>query len=219
MSSEDLLDVDRIRREVEANDMRVLDQDKVSEAHELILKTKKEGDTLGGIVRIVASGLPAGLGSYIGWDTKLDAKLAFAVMGVNAIKGVSIGDGFEAATRPGSTVMDEILHEDAGWTRRTDHLGGFEGGMTNGMPVIVNAAMKPIPTLYKPLETADIETKERSKASVERSDTTALTACSIVLQSVVCLELAKAVCDEFQSSSMERLKKQIAEYREELARY
>ena len=91
--------------------------------------------------------------------------------------------------------------------------------MTNGMPVIVNAAMKPIPTLYKPLETADIETKERSKASVERSDTTALTACSIVLQSVVCLELAKAVCDEFQSSSMERLKKQIAEYREELARY
>lgn len=219
LSSEDLLDVDRIRREVEANDMRVLDQDKVSEAHELILKTKKEGDTLGGIVRIVASGLPAGLGSYIGWNTKLDAKLAFAVMGVNAIKGVSIGDGFEAATRPGSTVMDEILHEDAGWTRRTDHLGGFEGGMTNGMPVIVNAAMKPIPTLYKPLETADIETKERSKASVERSDTTALTACSIVLQSVVCLELAKAVCDEFQSSSMERLKKQIAEYREELARY
>ena len=175
--------------------------------------------TRGGIVRIVAEGMPAGLGSYISWDTKLDAKLAFAVMGVNAIKGVSIGDGFEAATRPGSMVMDEILHEDAGWTRRTDHLGGFEGGMTNGMPVIVNAAMKPIPTLYKPLETADIETKERSKASVERSDTTALTACSIVLQSVVCLELAKAVCDEFQSSSMERLKKQIAEYREELARY
>ena len=198
LSSEDLLDVDRIRREVEANDMRVLDQDKVEEAHELILKTKKEGDTLGGIVRIVAEGMPAGLGSYISWDTKLDAKLAFAVMGVNAIKGVSIGDGL---------------------TRRTDHLGGFEGGMTNGMPVIVNAAMKPIPTLYKPLETADIETKERSKASVERSDTTALTACSIVLQSVVCLELAKAVCDEFQSSSMERLKKQIAEYREELARY
>ena len=190
LSSEDLLDVDRIRREVEANDMRVLDQDKVEEAHELILKTKKEGDTLGGIVRIVAEGMPAGLGSYISWDTKLDAKLAFAVMGVNAIKGVSIGDGFEAATRPGSMVMDEI-----------------------------NAAMKPIPTLYKPLETADIETKERSKASVERSDTTALTACSIVLQSVVCLELAKAVCDEFQSSSMERLKKQIAEYREELARY
>lgn len=219
LSSEDLLDVDRIRREVEANDMRVLDQDKVEEAHELILKTKKEGDTLGGIVRIVAEGMPAGLGSYISWDTKLDAKLAFAVMGVNAIKGVSIGDGFEAATRPGSMVMDEILHEDAGWTRCTDHLGGFEGGMTNGMPVIVNAAMKPIPTLYKPLETADIETKERSKASVERSDTTALTACSIVLQSVVCLELAKVVCDEFQSSSMERLKKQIAEYREELARY
>lgn len=209
LSSEDLLDVDQIRREVEANDMRVLDHDKVEEAHELILKTKKEGDTLGGIVRIVAEGMPAGLGSYISWDTKLDAKLAFAVMGVNAIKGVSIGDGFEAATRPGSMVMDEILHEDAGWTRRTDHLGGFEGGMTNGMPVIVNAAMKPIPTLYKPLETADIETKERSKASVERSDTTALTACSIVLQSVVCLELAKAVCDEFQSSSMERLKNRL----------
>ena len=101
LSSEDLLDVDRIRREVEANDMRVLDQDKVEEAHELILKTKKEGDTLGGIVRIVAEGMPAGLGSYISWDTKLDAKLAFAVMGVNAIKGVSIGDGFDASRQHG----------------------------------------------------------------------------------------------------------------------
>lgn len=158
------LDVAKIEAEISQNDLRVIDQSKVGEIHELIDKTKKDGDTLGGIIRVVATNVPAGLGSYVSWDTKLDAKLAAAVMGVNAMKGVEIGDGFKAATNFGSQVMDEIdWDQQSGFSRETDHLGGFEGGMTNGMPIIVKAAMKPIPTLYKPLQSVDVETKKVKK--------------------------------------------------------
>lgn len=168
------LDVAKIQETITSNDLRIVDATKVDEIHDLIDKTKKDGDTLGGIIRVVATNVPAGLGSYISWDTKLDAKLAGAVMGMNAMKGVEIGDGFKAATSFGSQVMDEIdWHDGDGFTRGSDHLGGFEGGMTNGMPIIVKAAMKPIPTLYKPLQSVDVNTKEVKKASVERSDTTA----------------------------------------------
>jgi len=198
----------------------VVQGDKVEAIHDLIDQTKKDGDTLGGIVRVVATNVPAGLGSYISWDTKLDGKIAAAVMGVNAMKGVEIGDGFKAATSFGSQVMDEIdWHEGEGFTRESDHLGGFEGGMTNGMPIIVKAAMKPIPTLYKPLQSVDVETKEVKKASVERSDTTAIVPASIVIESVVAIELAKAITDTFDGSNMDRLKAQLKAYREELKNY
>lgn len=214
------LDVAQIKDLISQNDLRVVQEDKVDEIHTLIDKTKKDGDTLGGIVRVVATNVPAGLGSYISWDTKLDGKIAAAVMGVNAMKGVEIGDGFKAATSFGSQVMDEIdWHEGEGFTRESDHLGGFEGGMTNGMPVIVKAAMKPIPTLYKPLQSVDVETKEVKKASVERSDTTAIVPASIVIESVVAIELAKAITDTFDGSNMTRLKAQLKAYREELKNY
>ena len=214
------LDVAQIKDLISQNDLRVVQADKVDEIHTLIDKTKKDGDTLGGIVRVVATNVPAGLGSYISWDTKLDGKIAAAVMGVNAMKGVEIGDGFKAATSFGSQVMDEIdWHEGEGFTRESDHLGGFEGGMTNGMPVIVKAAMKPIPTLYKPLQSVDVETKEVKKASVERSDTTAIVPASIVIESVVAIELAKAITDTFDGSNMTRLKAQLKAYREELKNY
>lgn len=214
------LDVGQIKELISQNDLRVVQADKVDEIHNLIDKTKKDGDTLGGIVRVVATNVPAGLGSYISWDTKLDGKIAAAVMGVNAMKGVEIGDGFKAATSFGSQVMDEIdWHEGEGFTRESDHLGGFEGGMTNGMPVIVKAAMKPIPTLYKPLQSVDVETKEVKKASVERSDTTAIVPASIVIESVVAIELAKAITDTFDGSNMARLKAQLKDYREELKNY
>ncbi len=192
----------------------------MEDLHQLISETKEKGDTLGGIIRLVATGLPAGLGSYVSWDTKLDAKLAAAAVGVNAMKGVSFGDGFELGTKFGSQVMDQIDWEKgAGFSRLSDHLGGFEGGMTNGMPVVMNVAMKPIPTLYQPLQTVDINSKEKHLASVERSDTTSIVAASLVIQSVIALELAKAICDQFESSSLQRLQEELARYRQECREY
>ncbi len=136
------------------------------------------------------------------------------------MKGVEIGDGFKAATSFGSDVMDEIdWHDGEGFDRESDHLGGFEGGMTNGMPIIIKAAMKPIPTLYKPLQSVDVDTKEVKKANVERSDTTAIVPASIVIESVVAIELAKAITDTFDGSNMSRLKQQIADYRNELKNF
>ncbi|MDD9138740.1 chorismate synthase [Fructobacillus sp. CRL 2054] len=212
--------VDTIEAGIQENDLRILDQNKVEEIHARIDQAKRDGDTLGGVIRVVATNLPAGLGSYTSWDTKLDAKVAGSVVGVNAMKGCEIGDGFENAVRPGSQVMDEIDWEEGkGFTRNSDHLGGFEGGMTNGMPVIVKAAMKPIPTLYKPLQSADINSKEIKKATVERSDTTAIVPASIVIESVVAIELAKAITETFDGSQIDRLKKQVAEYREELKNF
>lgn len=214
------IDVLEIEQLIQSNDLRILDQSKVDEIHNRIDQAKRDGDTLGGVIRVVATNLPAGLGSYTSWDTKLDAKVAGAVVGVNAMKGCEIGDGFENAVRPGSQVMDEIDWEEGkGFTRNSDHLGGFEGGMTNGMPVIVKAAMKPIPTLYKPLQSADINSKEIKKATVERSDTTAIVPASIVIESVVAIELAKAICETFDGSQIDRLKKQITDYREELKNF
>lgn len=214
------LDVADLEHAITQNDLRITDNTKVDEIHELITATRKAGDTLGGVIRVVATHVPAGLGSYTNWDTKLDGKLAAAVMGVNAMKGVEIGDGFAAAASHGSQVMDEIdWNAEDGWSRLTNHLGGFEGGMTNGMPIIVKAAMKPIPTLYKPLQSVDIATKEVKKASVERSDTTAIVPASIVVESVVAIELARAITETFDGSNLERLKRTIAEYRDELQRY
>lgn len=214
------LDVAKIEAAIGQNDLRIIDQTKVSPIHDLIDQTKRDGDTLGGIVRVVATNVPAGLGSYISWDTKLDGKLAAAVMGVNAMKGVEIGDGFKAATSFGSQVMDEIdWNQDQGFFRNTDHLGGFEGGMTNGMPIIVKAAMKPIPTLYKPLQSVDIQTKEVKKANVERSDTTAIVPASIVIESVVAIELAKALTDKFDGDNLQRLQEQLDQYRDELKKF
>lgn len=209
-----------IETAISKNDLRIVNQAKVDEIHELIDQTKKNGDTVGGIIRVVANNVPAGLGSYTSWDTKLDAKIAGAVVGVNAMKGVEIGDGFEAAASKGSNVMDEIdWSKTDGFSRNSDHLGGFEGGMTNGMPVIVKAAMKPIPTLYRPLQSADINTKEVKKANVERSDTTAIVPASIVIESVVAIELAKAITETFDSSNMERLNRQITQYKQEFKEF
>lgn len=202
------------------NDLRIIDNTKVEAIHQLIDQTKRNGDTLGGIIRVVAENVPAGLGSHVSWDTKLDGKLAAAVMGVNAMKGVSIGDGFENAVRLGSQVMDEISwDQETGYSRLSNHLGGFEGGMTNGMPIVINAAMKPIPTLYKPLQTVDVTSHEPVKANVERSDMTAIVPASLVVENVVAIELAKAITDAFEASSLERLQEEVAAWRQEMREY
>ncbi len=173
---------------------------------DLIDEAKKNGDSIGGVVEVIVEGMPAGVGSYVHYDRKLDAKIARAVMSINAFKGVEFGLGFEMARKPGSEVHDEIIwDEQNGYTRRTNRLGGFEGGMSTGMPISVKGVMKPIPTLYKPLESVDIETKEPFRASIERSDSCAVPAASVVAEAVVAWELASAIVEQFHSDRFDQL--------------
>lgn len=176
---------------------------------------KKEGDTIGGIIETVVGGVPAGLGSYVHWDRKLDAKLAQAVVSINAFKGVEFGVGFKAGHLKGSQVMDEIIwSENEGYTRRSNNLGGFEGGMTNGQPLVVRGVMKPIPTLYRPLMSVDIETHEPYKASVERSDPTAVPAAGVVMEGVVATVLATEILETFSSDHLAGLKEAVNRHRQ-----
>lgn len=216
----DTLTVEEVRTRSEASDVRVVDPAVEQPIRDLIDQTKKNGDTIGGVVEVLIGGVPAGLGSYVQWDKKLDAKIAQAVVSINAFKGVEFGVGFEAANLPGSKVMDEILwQEQKGYTRRTNRLGGFEGGMTNGEVLIVRGVMKPIPTLYKPLQSVDIDTKEPYKASVERSDSTAVPAASVVCESVVATVIANEVLEKFSSDSFEELKAAVTNYRTYLSNF
>lgn len=208
------LTIREIQERSEQSAVRVLDPSVEEKIKELIDQTKKNGDTIGGVVEVLVGGVPAGLGSYVQWDRKLDAKIAQAVVSINAFKGAEFGIGFEMAQRPGSQVMDEIVwDESTGYTRTSNNLGGFEGGMTNGMPIIVRGVMKPIPTLYKPLQSVNIDTKEPYKASVERSDSTAVPAASVVCEAVVATEVAKAMLEKFDSDSFEQMKEAVKRYR------
>ncbi len=178
----------------------------------LIDATGKSGDTLGGIVEVRAEGLPFGLGSHAQWDRKLDGRLAQAVMSIQAIKGVEIGLGFEAARRLGSQVHDPIGYNPAeietpnlGYVRATNHAGGLEAGMTNGQPLILRAAMKPISTLRKPLPSINMMTKQPEDASYERSDICALSAASVIVENVVAFELAAALVDKFGGDSVHEM--------------
>lgn len=170
-------------------------------AMEYIDDIKAKGESCGGVVEIVAKGLPAGLGSYVHYDRKLDANIAFSVMSVQAIKGVEIGMGFDCSDISGSSVHDEILYEGK-FKRKTNNAGGIEGGMSNGEPIVVRAAMKPIPTLYKPLSTVELTDKSVKKATVERSDVCAVPACAIVIENVVAFEIAKAFLEKFSGDCM-----------------
>jgi len=205
---------DEIRAIVEEDAVYCADSSKTKEMTDLIDATKKNGDSIGGTVEVIVEGMPAGIGSYVHYDRKLDAKIAASVMSINAFKGVEFGLGFEMARRPGSEVHDEIIwSEEAGYTRSTNNLGGFEGGMTTGMPIIVRGVMKPIPTLYKPLKSVDIETKEPFQASIERSDSCAVPAASIVAEHVVAFEAANALLEQFDADQLPRLKENIESYK------
>ncbi|MEK6791241.1 MAG: chorismate synthase [Deltaproteobacteria bacterium] len=197
-------------------------------------RAKADGDSLGGIVEVAATGVPPGLGSHVQWDSKLDARLAKSLMSIQAIKGVEAGLGFKAASLPGSKVHDEIFYLKGGsaagvkgvyWPnvprffRRTNNAGGIEGGMSNGEPIVFRVAMKPIPTLYKPLRSVDIETKKPFKASVERSDVCAVPAAGVVAEAVMAFELATAFLEKFGSDSIVELERNYTGYLKQIAGY
>ncbi len=227
--------------------VRCPDEDASKKMMELIDTASKNGDTLGGVFEIFATGLPVGLGSHIQWDKRLDGRLAHALMGIQAIKGVEIGAGFEMAERFGSEVMDEIFYQktevrtrtpkdfgvrpsthevsalgqrsDSGFYRETNHAGGIEGGMTNGMPIVIRAAMKPIPTLRKPLQSVDIITKEPFEAVYERSDICAVPAAAVIGEAVAALIIADAFLEKFGGDNIEETKKNFDAYMEYLKQF
>ena len=211
----DDLTVAEIKERAAQSEVSIVNPEREEEIKAYIDQIKKDGDTIGGVIETVVGGVPVGLGSYVQWDKKLDAKISQGVVSINAFKGVEFGVGFEAGRLKGSQVMDEILwSEEDGFTRRTNNLGGFEGGMTNGQPIVVRGVMKPIPTLYKPLMSVDIETHEPYKATVERSDPTALPAAGVVMESVVATVLATEILEKFSSDNLEELKDAVARHRE-----
>jgi chorismate synthase len=187
----------------------------------IINKAIKEGNSLGGIFEVYVIGAPVGLGSHIQWDRKLDGRLAQAVMSIQAIKGVEIGLGFEMGKRFGSEVMDEILYNQGPriFNRKTNNAGGIEGGMTNGMPIILRAAMKPIPTLRKPLRSVDIVTKGPIKAAYERSDICAVPAAAVVGEAMSALTIADAFLEKFGGDNMAEVKRNYESYIEYVKKF
>lgn len=215
IKDKDFYDSETFKANLDRNDVRVIDDSIAQAMRDKIDEAKNEGDSIGGVVQVVVENMPVGVGSYVHYDRKLDGKIAQGVVSINAFKGVSFGEGFKVAEKPGSEIQDEILYNsEIGYYRGSNHLGGLEGGMSNGMPIIVNGVMKPIPTLYKPLNSVDINTKEDFKATIERSDSCAVPAASIVCEHVVAFEIAKALLEEFQSNHIEQLKQQIIERRQ-----
>lgn len=215
IKDKDFYDSETFKANLDRNDVRVIDDGIAQAMRDKIDETKNDGDSIGGVVQVVVENMPVGVGSYVHYDRKLDGRIAQGVVSINAFKGVSFGEGFKAAEKPGSEIQDEILYDtELGYYRGSNHLGGLEGGMSNGMPIIVNGVMKPIPTLYKPLNSVDINTKEDFKATIERSDSCAVPAASIVCEHVVAFEIAKALLEEFQSNHIEQLKQQIIERRQ-----
>lgn len=211
----DGLSVAQIKELAAKSEVSIVNQDREQEIKDYIDQIKKDGDTIGGVVETIVGGVPAGLGSYVQWDRKLDAKLSQAVVSINAFKGVEFGLGFKDGYLPGSQVMDEILwNPQEGYTRKTNNLGGFEGGMTNGQPLVIRGVMKPIPTLYKPLMSVDIEIHEPYKATVERSDPTALPAAGVVMEAVVATVIANEILETFTSDNLEELKEALARHRD-----
>ncbi|MBF0505219.1 MAG: chorismate synthase [Nitrospirae bacterium] len=203
-------------QKIDASPVRCPEEDTARAMMALIDKAVKDGDTLGGRFEVIATGLPTGLGSHVQWDRRLDGVLSQAFMGIQAIKGVEIGDGFAYADKFGSEVMDEIFYQcpnpdqaedNPGFYRRTNHAGGIEGGMTNGMPVIVKAVMKPIPTLRKPLRSVDIVSKEPFEAAYERSDTCAVPAAAVIGEAMAALVIADALLEKFGGDSLDETKR------------
>ncbi len=177
-------------------------------------KAAAKGDSLGGVFEIIVRGVPIGLGSYAHWDRRLDGRLSQAVMSIQAIKGVEIGLGFDAARKVGSKVHDEIFYNKHSFYRKTNNAGGIEGGVTNGEQIIIRAAMKPIPTLQTPLKTVDIITKKTVTATKERADVCAVPAASVVGEAVIAIEIARAMQDKFGGDALGEMKRNYVSYQD-----
>ncbi|MGC8667605.1 MAG: chorismate synthase [Chthonomonadales bacterium] len=213
------VDYAALERAAEASPVRVADAAAEKRILAAIDEAGARGDTLGGVFEVVALGCPPGLGSHASWDRRLDGRLAGALMGIQAIKGVEIGMGFGVAWRPGSQVHDEIFPTGGhGFMRRTNNAGGLEGGMTNGEPVVVRAAMKPLSTLKKPLRSVNMQTGEAVQAHFERSDVCAVPAAAVIGEAMVAIVLAEAVLEKFGGDSMEELLRNLSGYREAVGR-
>jgi chorismate synthase len=228
----DGLSFDEIYARSEESPVRTADPRAEEKIIGLIEECKKEGNTLGGIFEVVTSGLPPGLGSHTQWDRKLDGRLAQALVSIQAMKGVEIGLGFEMARRRGSQVHDEIFFDPAkmvsegtprimptGFYRGSNNSGGTEGGMTNGAPLVVRVAMKPISTLMSPLQSVDLRSKQPTDASVERSDVCAAPAAAVVGESVVAFEVARAFLEKFGGDSLREIKRNYENYLDQIKDY
>ncbi len=209
------LEMEELRAIIEDDPVYCADPEASRKMVAAIDDAKERGDTIGGVVEVVIEGCPPGIGSYVQFDRKLDGKLAGAMMSINAFKGVEVGLGFEMARKPGSEVHDEIAWDETrGYYRKSNRLGGLEGGMSTGMPIIIRGVMKPIPTLYKPLESVDINSKEPFVATIERSDPCAVPAASVVAEHVIATALAQAIMEDFRADTMDGLKKEIEAHRQ-----
>lgn len=209
------------RAAIEASSLRVLSGECEARMREKILALAHEGDTAGGVVEVLARGVLAGLGSHAQWDRRLDGRIAQAMMSVQAIKAVEIGDGWAGADRPGSAVHDPIAYDASTlrFSRATNHAGGIEGGISNGEPIVVRAAMKPIATLKSALPSADLRTKAHAAAAHERSDVCAVPAAAVVLEAMLALVLADCVLEKHGADSMRELVRTVRSWREQLQHY
>jgi chorismate synthase len=185
--------------------VRMVDTARSNACIEHIKDVKKRGDSLGGVYEVIATGVPVGLGSYVHWDRKLDGLIGQAILSIQGQKAVEIGEGVRATAVPGSDVHDEIVERDGSIRRGTNRAGGIEGGMSNGMPIVVRGYMKPIPTLIKPLNTIDIASGESQATRYERSDVTSVPAASTVAEAVVAMVLANAFLEKFGGDSIEEI--------------
>jgi len=212
-SSESSRTLESIFKKAEKSPVRCPDEQAAKKMTTLIDRIMKSGDSLGGVFEVFATGVPAGLGSYIQWDRRLDGRLAQALMSIQAIKGVEAGLGFEMSKRSGSEVMDEIFYSHHyGYYRKTNNAGGMEAGMTDGMPIILRAAMKPIPTLRRPLRSIDITTKKPVEAAYERSDICAVPAAGVIGEAMVALTITEAFLEKFGGDSMKEIQKNYNSY-------
>jgi len=202
----------------ERSEVRMADRDAERAVIALVDECKKAGDTLGGIVEVVATGLPPGLGSHVQYDRKLDGRLAGALLSLQAAKGVEIGLGFETARLRGSRVHDEIVYDAEGkrFERRTNHAGGTEGGMSNGAPLVAKVAFKPLSTLMKPLGSIDLISKQETKGNLERSDVMAIPAAAVIAEAVVAFEIARAVLEKFGGDSLREIQRNRDGYLEQV---
>ena len=216
----DLSKIDRSKLGTEnGSELNCYDAEAEQQMKAKIDAAKQAGDTLGGIFEVTVRGLPAGLGSHIQWDRRLDAKLAAAMMSIQAIKGVEIGAGFDCARLPGSQIHDEVFLDETGEVyRKTNRAGGLEGGMTNGEEVVVKAAMKPIPTLMTPLHSIDIESREAVLACKERSDTCAVSAAAVVGEAMTAFVMAEAICDKFGADALVDVKAAMDSYKQRIGK-